>query len=897
MSFHLLLIATLIASVWCWSPDGQSILQTTIKHDLHLTHDLFALHKNLTNIESISGNEQAVGEWLSASLESQGYHVEKQILAKDPLRFNVLAWPGKNRDARLILSSHIDTVPPFYPYKRNSTGISGRGAVDAKGSVATQIIAVNNLLSSGDISPDDVALLYVIGEEVGGDGMRAANDLGLKPQSIIFGEPTEGKLVSGHKGNLGIKLTAKGKAAHSGYPWLGLSATEILLESLIAIARLGGQLPESDKYGATTINIGRVDGGVAGNVVAESATALIAVRIAAGTPAFIKKEFIKAIHHAIRHFLEGGLELEDLIDMSYESAGYPPVDIDHDVPGFEVMTVNYGTDIPNFNKTVENQKRYLYGPGSIFVAHSDHELLTEKDLISAVDGVKIDFTLLATNFSDRSRCVNHKHRGGQIAIQRNFHMDDEAIGTFCSFTSGTPEQAQRYLALTDGNVEQAVELFFTSPDLGNTAIAAQPNTRDRSNRDNPITIDDDDEENEDGAQDVSSRRNHYEDDEAIARRMQEEMYGGAGAGQEEQIRAPMARTTETLVGPGSNWQDDPNEMRAAIAEQMAARQRRRAAPGIFNQNGSASIWNDNNPGDPDAHRRALSRATGGASDQTAKSNLLADLFRPPFDLIAHLSLADARDEGKENEKWILVNVQDSSIFDCQVLNRDIWKNQSIRDTIKEHFIFLQYQKDDPRAEEYINYYFSNMKDHEDAYPHIAIIDPRTGEQVKTWSGTPAPKASDFLMELHEFLDRYSLNMSSKNPVQAKRKEKQKDVTQMSEEEMLHMALQNSMDAGPSNIGKEVDPDSLTKPNAESSGSSTLGPDMMDVEPSEETTKNSVFAQISTSNVHEEPVSLPPAEVTRIQFRYSGGRVVRRFKLDDSVLRIYEWLKASPLEGT
>ncbi|KAK3085179.1 hypothetical protein LTR53_020117, partial [Teratosphaeriaceae sp. CCFEE 6253] len=113
------------------------------------------------------------------------------------------------------------------------------------------------------ISPDDIAFLFVVGEEVGGDGMRKANDLGLEPQTIVFGEPTEGKLASGHKGNLMVKLTAKGKAAHSGYPWLGRSANEVLVKALAALMELGQNLPESEKYGLTTLNIGHMEGGVA----------------------------------------------------------------------------------------------------------------------------------------------------------------------------------------------------------------------------------------------------------------------------------------------------------------------------------------------------------------------------------------------------------------------------------------------------------------------------------------------------------------------------------------------------------------------------------------------------------------------------------------------------------
>ncbi len=495
-------------------------------------------------------------------------------------------------------------------------------------------------------------------------------------------------------------------------------------------------------------------------------------------------------------------------------------------------------------------------------------------------------------------------------------MADENISMFCSFTSASPEQAQQYLTLTDGNVEQAVELFFNSPDLGGAAPSHHPPA---SSHAHPVTIEDDDEEQIGDMQDVRSETAggpSTEDDESLARRLQEEAYGAGGDGgggttDPDGVRAPMARTTETLVGPGSDWRDDPSEMRAAIAEQMMARQRRRAGPGIFNQRETPSIWAQDDPNDPEVHRQVLSRATGGASDQTSKSNLLADLFRPPFDLISHhASFSAARDDGKENEKWILVNVQDPSIFDCQVLNRDIWKNAQVRDTIKEHFIFLQYNKDDPRGQEYVQYYFSNMRDNEDAYPHIGIVDPRTGEQVKTWSGSPAPKAADFMMDLHEFLDRYSLKMDMKNPVQAKRKERKKDLAQMSEEEMLEMAMQNSLENG--GVAKEEDPDALTRPpdavNGKGKGRLSVqeATDTTDTGPAtpngraEPTatspTQATPFSSISSSKPHEEPTSTDAKETTRIQFRYSGGRIVRRFALSDPVRRIYEWLKASPIEG-
>lgn len=262
----------------------------------------------------------------------------------------------------------------------------------------------------------------------------------------------------------------------------------------------------------------------------------------------------------------------------------------------------------------------------------------------------------------------------------------------------------------------------------------------------------------------------------------------------------------------------------------------------------------------------------------------------------------ARQQGKDSEKWILVNIQDPSIFDCQVLNRDIWKNPGIMDTVKENFIFMQYSKDDPKGNQYVQYYFQN-KDNQEAYPHIAIVDPRTGEQVKVWSGSPTPRAMDFLMQLHEFLDRYSLKASAKNPVVKRKPEAKKEtqVDRMTEEQMMEMALQASL-AG-SEGRRNSDPDELTRSVgsdvAEGKGKEPEDSHLMDVsEPSHQNGSSQVaaspFSTISSSSPHNEPAPDAPS-ITRIQFRHPNGRVVRRFALADSVKRIFEWLKASPLE--
>ena len=226
-----------------------------------LSGKLLELHRNLVRIESITGNENTAGRYLADYLEGHNFTVEKQSIdspttkqqlpqspsAAESARFNILAYSGPSRQSRVLVSSHIDTVPPFWPYEvRNSNEIWGRGTVDAKGCVAAQITAVQELLSGGEIHPGDVAFLFVVGEETGGDGMRQANALQLTWETAIFGEPTDLKLASGHKGNLGFRITAKGKAGHSGYPWLGESANSMLIPALAVIDKL--ELPSSEKY-------------------------------------------------------------------------------------------------------------------------------------------------------------------------------------------------------------------------------------------------------------------------------------------------------------------------------------------------------------------------------------------------------------------------------------------------------------------------------------------------------------------------------------------------------------------------------------------------------------------------------------------------------------------------
>lgn len=527
-------------------------------------------------------------------------------------------------------------------------------------------------------------------------------------------------------------------------------------------------------------------------------------------------------------------------------------------------------------------------------------------------------------------------------------MDQQLVEQFSSVTGSSPALAQQYLQLCDNSLEQAVGLFYANegaelepaapsgqaPPIPHPSARPPPQQTSHTDGRGAIYISDDEVETDpqhvttnkptlrsrEQAASRPTRQDHassMEDDEAMARRLQEEFYGGAEANSgplvdSDGYRAPIARTTQTLIGPGSFDPSSPEDMRAAVMEQMMARRQPRhrggstkpliseqsltepERPGIFNQDPHAHMWNRSGPG-PTDQREMLSRATGGASESSSKASSLAEMYRPPFELISRLSWDEAREEGKADEKWILVNIQDPSIFDCQILNRDLWKHPGIVETIRENFLFMQYSKDNPRGNQYIQYYFQN-KDNDSAYPHIAIVDPRTGEQVKVWSGPPAPKAMDFLIQLHEFLDRYSLKASAKNPV-AKRKAQPKQETQvdrMTEEQQMEMALQASL-AGSGSEVRESDPDDLTRSIGNLDQASSGNPiDAQESSINGAATLSSAFSSISSSHPHTEPG--PDPSTTRIQFRHPTGRVVRRFALSDPVRRIFEWLKADPIDG-
>jgi acetylornithine deacetylase len=319
---------------------------------------VFELTKTLISIPSISGNEKAVAFFLADSLSAIGLHVELQDASAD--RPNVYARRG---EPDVVLSTHTDTVPPYVGFTEDDDFIYGRGACDAKGLIAAMIKAAEALIEA---NVTDFGLLFVVGEEAGSPGARAANAIPNRSRYLINGEPTESKLALGSKGALRAVLRASGRAAHSAYPERGESAVDKLLDVLKDL-RLA-EFPHDKTLGATTMNIGVIKGGVAANVIPPEAEAELMFRVVTNTG---------ALKRTIEDVVTARVEVEYTFECD-------PVFTER-INGFETTVVAFTTDIPllgNWGKPL------LFGPGSILDAHTPNEKISKRDLVAAVETYK-----------------------------------------------------------------------------------------------------------------------------------------------------------------------------------------------------------------------------------------------------------------------------------------------------------------------------------------------------------------------------------------------------------------------------------------------------------------------------------------------------------------------------
>ena len=317
--------------------------------------DPLELSVALMRIDSTSSREGEVIRFAQGVLESDGWIVRRIPVSEG--RDNIVATTA---DTPLVtLSTHLDTVPPFIPPRVEGTRLWGRGACDAKGIAAAMICAAGRLRAR-DVP---VALLFVVGEEVTHDGAHAANAWPTTSRALIDGEPTESTLAVGTKGALRLIFRAHGVAAHSAYPHLGRSAIHVLLDVLRDVRAL--EFPSDPLLGDTTLNVGVLTGGVADNVVAADANARVMIRLVSEADAVLA---------AVRETVGDRVEIQEV-------ARVPHVKL-ATLDGFPTSVVAYATDVPVLSAW---GTPYLFGPGSINVAHRDDEHVEIAELRAAVD--------------------------------------------------------------------------------------------------------------------------------------------------------------------------------------------------------------------------------------------------------------------------------------------------------------------------------------------------------------------------------------------------------------------------------------------------------------------------------------------------------------------------------
>ena len=319
--------------------------------------DPVAFARELIDIDSTTGREGEAGRWLVRHLRELEFSVTEQRVEND--RVNVVATASPASAPLVVFSTHFDCVPPFFPSRIEGDRLYGRGACDAKGILAAQVAAAHRLRAAGETR---AGLLFVVGEERGSDGAKLANEIAGGARFLVNGEPTESRLGAATRGILRVKLHAEGRAAHSSFPELGISAIDKLLDALIALRAL--PLPQDTTLGKTYYTVGLIGGGVAPNVVSPSAEAEIMFRTV-GAGADVRRAIAS---------LEPLVAIEHVLEV-------PPMKMKM-VAGFESAVFPYTTDIPFLSAWGEP---LLFGPGSIHVAHTADEFVSIGELHAAVD--------------------------------------------------------------------------------------------------------------------------------------------------------------------------------------------------------------------------------------------------------------------------------------------------------------------------------------------------------------------------------------------------------------------------------------------------------------------------------------------------------------------------------
>lgn len=422
--------------------------------------------------------------------------------------------------------------------------------------------------------------------------------------------------------------------------------------------------------------------------------------------------------------------------------------------------------------------------------------------------------------------------------------------------------AEQFLDMAGGDLETAISLFY---EHGPSVVGSSNINNVPGGNDQGIVGDEDADR-----QFAESLQNQYH--------------------QEEPTRAPDEARHETLVGDadynvfpgtyggvGGMFNPLLNGGRAGRGDVFGS-----GRAGIFNQTHESLFGDDDEDEDADGDTNRIVEVDSDGEEidpnLTSTQRRLAKIFRPPWDLIEKLDLDSAKKKGRTTEKWILINMQDNSNFQCQVLNRDFWSSYQIKEIVRDNFIFLQYQSNSITGEQYKNFY------HFEEYPHIAILDPLTGERLKMWSGVP--DISKWTNEVEEFLHQFSLKPNHINPIVTHKKKI--DPTTLTEEQQLEFAIKQSL--GNKDPADVDDVEILNSGDANDPIEIDDDEDDDNINEPKELSDEDKFRLIKPIQ-HMEPTSTE--NTTRIQIRTSdGSRKVLKFLTDNKVITIYELIKAT-----
>lgn len=330
--------------------------------------DPLELTRQLVKIPSTTYHEHNTGVFLADFLSREGWQIERMPVDK-PVpgtpgaegggeRFNVFAQiPGIVPE--VVLSTHMDTVPPYVGFREDEEFFYGRGTCDAKGIIAAQVAAAERLRSEGV----KVGMLFVVGEERDSAGAKVANQNPRGSRFLINGEPTDNRLALASKGALRVEMYADGRMAHSAYPELGESAIDKLVAALADVQKL--ELPFVEGIGESTLNVGLISGGHAPNVIADKAEAHLLIRLVGPS-----EETKLAITRAV----DGRARIVYSLELPFIRM--------RKVGNLPTMVAKFTTDIPSLTAWGEP---FLLGPGSIHVAHTPDEKISKRELLDAVE--------------------------------------------------------------------------------------------------------------------------------------------------------------------------------------------------------------------------------------------------------------------------------------------------------------------------------------------------------------------------------------------------------------------------------------------------------------------------------------------------------------------------------